>query len=196
MDSIRHMTIDELLGATASASVAPAAGSNVAITAAVGGSLIEMATVHGDFSRTEDDPDPATLRARAHETRDRLLDLADRDADLVDRAFDADDERPRPEPTALLEVPLRIGECCLELLDVGREVRDRGAGLVTADATCGCWLVAAAGGASVAIGRTNLPMVATEERRVRFRDRIEALEGTVSDAVADLQDGPGSSPTE
>lgn len=186
-------TIDEFLATVASSQVAPSAGAVTAVNGAMATALCEMVCVH-----TGDEATSAALSA-AHEEltarRERLLELADEDGEAVDRvqtAFEADADETH-EQAALqraTEVPLRIAETCLDVVQHAVVVAEDGTQNALVDAVVGAKLAYAALDASLEIARTNLHLIEDEEFAEEVRTRAEqaetAGEAARSDAVEQL----------
>jgi formiminotetrahydrofolate cyclodeaminase len=173
--------IDDFLSDVASERVTPAGGTVTAVVGAAGASLCEMGCLH-----TAAD-DPATelvgvgedLRRR----RQRLLTLADADADAVEALLAAADDDAR-ETRRAVGVPLAVAEACAAVVDGGVPVIEVGNRTVISDAVAGVTLAGAAVRASAFTVRTNLSGITDPAFAERVRDRVVVAERSATDASA------------
>jgi len=140
--------------------VTPAGGTAAAVGGAVGTALCEMACLHtiGKDGYADVEAEMVELREEFRTRRERLLDLADRDAAAVDDLFDA--SREDADRTVAMKratgVPLAIAEACLPVLEGAGVVAEKGNANAVPDAVTGAFLVRAALEACVATVRSNL----------------------------------------
>ena len=191
--------IGRFLDDVASARVAPAGGTVVAVAGAMGAALCEMACVHTISAREADDGDEGAAPERSFEElredfarqRRRLLALADQDATLVDDLFGGD----ASEPTERLEkratgIPLATAEASLIVLEEAAVVVDRGRSGVVADARAGAYLADATLRASLSTVRVNATALSDRPFAETMTERADTLAKSAAAVRRDvLQDG-------
>lgn len=206
------MTYDDVpIGAflddIASERVAPAGGSAVAITGAMGAALCEMVCIHTLAARPSDrtqgsdegaqhadletpgaDPDDRgadleDLGADLARQRRSLLALAAQDGAVVEELFgggrDGTDDRLAKRATG---IPLAIAEAALVVLEDAAILIEQGRSAVAADARTGAYLADAAIDASIATVRINLESHADRAFTAKIEDRIDGLERSAASA--------------
>ncbi|RLM53573.1 formimidoyltetrahydrofolate cyclodeaminase [Halobellus sp. Atlit-31R] len=186
--------LGEFLDDIASEQVAPAGGSVIATTGAMGAALCEMVCVH-TIAAGDAETSTATLgdlREDLERRRRSLLALADRDAAVVEELFGA----RRGQPSARLAkratgVPLAIAEACLHVLEDADRVIDLGAGGVVADARIGASLADSALRASLWMVRANLDTLAESSFAAEVADRAAAVERAAADLSVSLGNPTG-----
>jgi len=164
--------IGEFLAGIASSRVTPAGGSGTAIVGAVGASLCEMASIHTVEKAGDESVPPELLGAgETLETqRERLLTLADADADVVDALFGSGDNQADERLVKrAIGIPLTIARACLTVIEAAEAVAETGTRTALPDAATGVMLARAALQASVFTVRTNLDAVSDQS----FVERIE-----------------------
>lgn len=141
--------IDDFLSAVASESVVPAGGTTAAVVGATGAALCEMVCLHtigaDDVDPDRDDATLPSIRDDLRWYRERLLALADADADAVATllaAQPADDATP--EAKRATGVPLAVAEACAAVLDHAAVVTEAGTPVAVPDAVTGAFLARAA----------------------------------------------------
>jgi formiminotetrahydrofolate cyclodeaminase len=172
MTSYRTQPISEFLAGIASSRVTPAGGSGTAVAGAIGASLCEMCCVH-TVEKAESESVPLEL-LEAGETletqRERLLALADADAEVVDALFGSGDGQGDERLLKrAIGVPLTIARGCLTVVESAEVVADTGTRTALADAATGVMLARAALQASLFTARSNLDAVPDQS----FVDGIE-----------------------
>jgi formiminotetrahydrofolate cyclodeaminase len=190
--------IGRFLDDVASARVAPAGGTVVAVAGAMGAALCEMACVHTISAREADDDGGEASERSFEELREdfarqrrRLLALADQDATLVDELFGGD----ASEPTERLEkratgIPLATAEASLIVLEEAAVVVDRGRSGVVADARAGAYLADATLRASLSTVRVNATALSDRPFAETMTERADTLATSAAAVRRDvLQDG-------
>lgn len=183
------MPVDEFLSAVASSSVAPAAGTSVAVTGAIGAALCEMTCRHTvGKAGYEDVADEMAATADDLETiRERLLELADADAEIVDDLRDASDAEFEDAMERSTGVPLAIAEACLAVLDHAVDVTESGNENALADAHSGAILAESALRAALGIVRTNLAYSDDTAFVETIEDRVSGIEADATAASGEIQ---------
>ncbi len=176
-------TIGEFLERVGSTQLTPSGGAVAAIGGALGAALCEMVCAH-----TDDEP-LAESAAQVATCRERLLDLADEDAAAVRTFQDAQtavdtgtvdaEQEPRTARQRLLDVPVRIAETCLVVVEWTTRVLADANPRTVADGVTGALLAHAALQAAVHTARTN------SDGNEATRDRLATIE---ADAAAALQE--------
>ncbi|MFW6384233.1 MAG: cyclodeaminase/cyclohydrolase family protein [Halodesulfurarchaeum sp.] len=182
---------DDVLEAVASDRVAPASGTVVAVTAASGTALAEMAVTH---SRDHHDPQGARSQrlADARSTlrghRAVLLSLAVADAGVVDRLFgggySSTPERERRRATA---VPLSTAEAAVDALTLVAELGSVIARTVRTDLRAGVGILGSAALVSADTARENLEAFGSDGVAQTCRSRLEAVETAIATTLARLE---------
>lgn len=192
-------SIDEFLDAIASETVAPASGSAVATTGAMGAALCEMACVHTLGNDPEEVPiDLEGLRDRLRTKRGQLLRLAGQDTQVIETVFAATSADPTPADTdRLVGIPVSIAEAGLAVIEMGSTVVDGVDRTVVADARAGLLLADASFEGALWLVRNNLDRVSDAARVEQTEERVADLVETRTGIDADLADSvrsdqPGS----
>lgn len=193
------MPISAFLDAIASEEAAPATGTAVAITGAVGAALCEMVCVHmsnAEAGTADDASVPGSdalgtdasdagsdepgelpkLRGRLERRRRKLLALGDRDAALVDGLFGDGGEPSTRLRRRAAGIPLAVSETALDVLVDAGAAHRRGRPGVAADAKTGAYLADAAVGASVETVRINTAALPDDRVAADLEDRAAAVE--------------------
>jgi len=177
-------TVEALVDGIASERVAPAGGTALAVSGAMGAALCEMCCVH-TLARGSDDANGdervADLRADLARHRETLLALADRDAAVVDELFGSGSGDAAPEARKrAATVPLAIAETALDVCRAAEEVIDRGRGDAVADAETGRYLAESAFRGALATARRSLALL-DDPAAADLRERLDALEAAAAD---------------
>lgn len=190
----RDQPFGRFLDDVASENVIPAGGTATALVGATGASLCEMGCIHTVGKEGYDDvaAELAAAREDLEDRRTRLLDLADADADAVERLLAASDEA-EGDLTAVKRattVPLSIAELCLEVLKRGETVSEAASPTVLPDVGVGVCLTQSALRASVFTVRTNLGHVDdasfVEDARERAADAETGAESVFGRVAENL----------
>ena len=199
--SYDDVRIGAFLDDVASERVAPAGGTVVAVTGAMGAALCEMACVHTMSARETSDAtvqhgtDGAaersfdSIRGDLARRRRELLALAAQDATLVDELFGSD----AGEPTDRLAkraagIPLATAESSLAVLEAAVVV-ERGRSGVAADARAGAYLADAAVQASISTVRVNAAALSDRSFAETMTARADALSASAADVRSDVLGG-------
>ncbi len=187
MTSYRTQPIGEFLAGIASSRVTPAGGSGTAVAGAIGTSLCEMVCIH-TVEKAGDEFVPPEL-VEAGETletqRERLLTLADADADVVDALFGSGKNRGNERLVKrAIGIPLTVARACLAIVESAEIVAETGTRTVLADAATGVVLTRAALQASVFTARSNLDAVPDQS----FVDGIERRTAEIERSAAETSD--------
>lgn len=177
--------LDDVAGGT----VPPAGGTVAAVVGAMGAALARMVCVNST-DRPSSGGDLADARERLDRHRERLLDLAGRDAAAVEEmmaAAGADEDYVGTEEAT--GVPLAIAEECLGVLEAAADVAERSNQNLVVDATSGAYFADAGVGSAVAMVRTNVEHLendtVAEEASSRV-DRIETRAAELRDRIAEV----------
>lgn len=189
--------IGEFLADVASEQVTPSGGSVAALGGAMGAALCEMVCIHTTDTAG---PDVAAdelreIGATLADCRERLLTLADEDAEAVDAvgaAFESEDEvRIQATSKHSTEVPLETAEVCLAVVKHARRVTAKGSPVAVPDAAAGALLAAAALHACVSTVRANLNTIDDEPFVMAMKQRADeaeaAGEAALDEAVANAE---------
>lgn len=135
-------SVDQFLSDVASADVTPAGGTVAAVVGASGAALCEMVCIHtGERDGTGDTTGLTAVRDDLRHLRERLLVLADSDADAVDELLTTHHEgHVGTEAKQAAGVPLAIAEACLSVLEHATTVTERGTPNAVPDAVTGAAL--------------------------------------------------------
>jgi len=193
--SYADRTIREFLDDVASHEVTPAGGTTAALGGAMGTALCEMVCLHttGRDGSGDGAPELAEIRDDLAGQRERLLDLADRDAEVVEEllaTFRDGGDRAAAQKRAT-GVPLAIADACAPVLEHAVVVTERGTPNAVPDAGIGAYLVRAALDATVFTVRTNLDHLSdpafTDEMETRAADLERSAERSFERIVANLE---------
>lgn len=182
-------TIADFLSAIASEQIAPASGSAVAVTGAIGASLCEMTCLH--LQRTTNEADTAsdlsTDREQLTSHRNQLLQLADQDAQVIQTVFTGSNgSTSQADIKRSVGVPLAIAETCLEIVAIGMEMVELTDKPVGADVNSGIALTQAAHKAALFVASSNLEMISDPSDSAEFEKRIAQLMDDGTDVVEDF----------
>jgi len=197
--SYDDVRIGAFLDDVASERVAPAGGTVVAVTGAMGAALCEMACVHTMSAQETSDAtvqhgtDGAaersfdSIRGDLARRRRELLALAAQDATLVDELFGSD----AGEPTDRLAkraagIPLATAESSLAVLEDAAVVVERGRSGVAADARAGAYLADAAVQASISTVRVNAAALSDRSFAETMAARADALSASAADVRSEV----------
>lgn len=194
-------SIEAFLDAVASAAVAPAGGTVVAVVGAAGAALCEMACVHtlraDEIPRSEHPLGP--VRSELERRREGLLTLADADARVVDAAFGSAgddgvtdgkpaDGRERRILKRTIGIPLTIAESCGTVIELGASVIDGATHGVVVDAWAGLSIARAALEAAAFTVRSNLAEAVDPRFDDRIRTRLAETEHAAATVFARITD--------
>jgi formiminotetrahydrofolate cyclodeaminase len=174
-------TVDELLATVAAETSAPGGGSVAAVVTAFAAALVAMAA---RFSR-EHWEDAAGVVAQAETLRQKVLPLADEDAEAYETVLEAlrlppdigPDRRDEALGAALsraADVPLAIAEAALDVATLAAELAERGNPNLRGDAATAALLAEAAVRATANLVEINLGTREGDERLQRARELVEA----------------------
>ncbi|MFD1599930.1 cyclodeaminase/cyclohydrolase family protein [Halobellus rarus] len=197
--SYDDVRIGAFLDDVASERVAPAGGTVVAVTGAMGAALCEMACIHTMSARDAVDQTVRNgadgeaerpfeaIRGDLARRRRELLALAEQDATLVDELFGSD----AGEPTDRLEkraagIPLATAESSLAVLNAAAVVVERGRSGVAADARAGAYLADAAVQASLSTVRVNAAALSDRSFAETMAARADALSASAADVRSEV----------
>ena len=200
--SYDDVRIGAFLDDVASERVAPAGGTVVAVTGAMGAALCEMACIHTMSARETSDAAVRygtdgeversfeAIRGDLARRRRELLALATQDATLVDELFGGD----AGEPADRLEkraagIPLATAESSLAVLQDAAVVVGRGRSGVVADARSGAFLADAAVQASLSTVRVNAAALSDRSFAETMAARADALSASAADVRSDVLGG-------
>ena len=185
MSSPTEQSLGSFLDEVASERVAPAGGTAIATTGAMGAALCEMVCIHTLAARDTDARSLPALRSDLERQRRSLLALAAQDAAVVDELFGGDGEGPSERLSKrAVGIPLAVAESCLRVLEIAERVIEQGRGGVVADARIGASLAAAALRAALWMVRGNLDALSAPSFAADVADRADAIERAAAD-VAD-----------
>lgn len=178
--TVADRSLGTFLDGVASEQVTPSGGAVAAAVGAMGTALCEMVCLHTDGADTDDAIDLRAVRTELAERRERLLELADEDADAVDAvgaafAGDADAEQRRAAAERATEVPLETAETALLVLERAVPVTEAGNPNAVPDGVTGAVLVHATVEASVATVRANLDMLGDDVAAEMDRRAAEVM---------------------
>lgn len=170
-------SIERVLDQMASETVAPASGSAIATTGAMGAALCEMTCVHTlDNEPAEAPMDLRDPRDRLRNTRGELLALAGEDARVIERVFSPSSPDPTSADTErILEVPVSIAEAGVQVIEIGGTLVDEIDRAVVADAKTGVILANAAFEGALWIVTDNLGQVSDASVVARTEERVGTL---------------------
>jgi methenyltetrahydrofolate cyclohydrolase len=174
-------TVDELLATVAAETSAPGGGSVAAVVTAFAAALVAMAA---RFSR-EHWEDAAGVVAQAETLRQKVLPLADEDAEAYETVLEAlrlppdigPDRRDEALGAALsraADVPLAIAEAALDVATLAAELAERGNPNLRGDAATAALLAEAAVRATANLVEINLGTREGDDRLKRARELVEA----------------------
>ncbi|WP_231188682.1 cyclodeaminase/cyclohydrolase family protein [Haladaptatus sp. DYF46] len=168
--SYRDQSLGGFLSNIASTEVTPAGGTSAAVIGATGASLCEMVCLHtiGKQEAADVDRELADIRDDLRTQRNQLLDLADTDAEVVDKLIATSEENQSTMKRAT-GVPLAVAEACLNIIDHGPTVTERGNQNAIPDAGAGVFFAQSALQASIFIVRSNLEQITDQS----FVDEVE-----------------------
>ena len=187
MPSPTEQSLSSFLDEVASERVAPAGGTAIAATGAMGAALCEMVCIHTLAARDADADTSSlpALRSDLERQRRSLLALAAQDAAVVDELFGGDGEGPSERLSKrAVGIPLAVAESCFRVLEVAERVTELGSGGVVADARIGASLAAAALQAALWMVRGNLDALSAPSFAADIADRADAIERAAAD-IAD-----------
>jgi len=186
MTNYSAQPIGEFLAGTASTHVTPAGGSATAVVGAIGASLCEMVCVHTVEKADGGAVPPAVVEAgeRLETGRERLLRLADADAEVVVALFGSDGN-PRNERLLkrAVGVPLTIARACLTVIETAEVVAETGTRIALPDAATGVMLARSALQASLFTVRSNLDHVPDRVFGDGIERRAAELERSTEEAT-------------
>jgi formiminotetrahydrofolate cyclodeaminase len=173
-------TVDDLLATVAAETSAPGGGSVAAVVTAFAAALVAMAA---RFSR-EHWEDAAGVVAQAETLRQKVLPLADEDAEAYETVLEAlrlppdigPDRRDEALGAALsraADVPLAIAEAALDVATLAAELAERGNPNLRGDAATAALLAEAAVRATANLVEINLGTREGDERLQRARELVE-----------------------
>jgi methenyltetrahydrofolate cyclohydrolase len=173
-------TVDELLATVAAETSAPGGGSVAAVVTAFAAALVAMAA---RFSR-EHWEDAAGVVAQAETLRQKVLPLADEDAEAYETVLEAlrlppdigPDRRDEALGAALsraADVPLAIAEAALDVATLAAELAERGNPNLRGDVATAALLAEAAVRATANLVEINLGTREGDERLQRARELVE-----------------------
>ncbi|WP_435185405.1 cyclodeaminase/cyclohydrolase family protein [Halobellus sp. EA9] len=176
-------TVADLAGGIAAERVAPAGGTALAVSGAMGAALCEMCCVHSAGDVPDRDAERlADCRAALERHRVTLLALADQDAAVVDELFGSGSgESTARDRKRAATVPFTVAETTLEVLRLAETVVDLGRGAVVADAETGICLTESAFRGSLATARRSLAWLDDPDFGADLRERLDALEAAAAD---------------
>jgi formiminotetrahydrofolate cyclodeaminase len=182
---IQAYTIAEFLSEIASENVAPAGGSAVAVTGAMGSALCEMTCIHTLNSNPSGAhaSEITTTRDQLAAQRQTLLQLAGEDARVIETVFKGSDAS-QAEVNRSLGVPVSIAETCLGVLEQGATIGEWTDRAVGADANTGLMLANGSLRAAIFIANSNLDQVSDQSFVTRMEGRIAEIVAA-ADAIAD-----------
>jgi formiminotetrahydrofolate cyclodeaminase len=174
-------TVDDLLATVAAETSAPGGGSVAAVVTAFAAALVAMAA---RFSR-EHWEDAAGVVAQAETLRQKVLPLADEDAEAYETVLEAlrlppdigPDRRDEALGAALsraADVPLAIAEAALDVATLAAELAERGNPNLRGDAATAALLAEAAVRATANLVEINLGTREGDDRLKRARELVEA----------------------
>jgi formiminotetrahydrofolate cyclodeaminase len=173
-------TVDDLLATVAAETSAPGGGSVAAVVTAFAAALVAMAA---RFSR-EHWEDAAGVVAQAETLRQKVLPLADEDAEAYETVLEAlrlppdigPDRRDEALGAALsraADVPLAIAEAALDVATLAAELAERGNPNLRGDVATAALLAEAAVRATANLVEINLGTREGDERLQRARELVE-----------------------
>ena len=173
-------TVDDLLATVAAETSAPGGGSVAAVVTAFAAALVAMAA---RFSR-EHWEDAAGVVAQAETLRQKVLPLADEDAEAYETVLEAlrlppdigPDRRDEALGAALsraADVPLAIAEAALDVATLAAELAERGNPNLRGDVATAALLAEAAVRATANLVEINLGTREGDERHQRARELVE-----------------------
>jgi formiminotetrahydrofolate cyclodeaminase len=194
-------SLQSFLDQVASAEPAPGGGTVAALSGALGASLVAMVcrlTV-GKKGYEAVSAEMQTILPRAEALQRELTELMQADTDAYARVMDAyklpkttDDEkaaRTRAIQTALqhaADVPLRVAECCAQVLELARVVAEKGNKNAASDGGVGA-LMAVAGLRGAAFNvLINLNSISDEAFKQERRARVTALQTHAERAAREI----------
>ena len=188
--SFAEMTCKEFVSELSSKSPVPGGGGASALAAAVGMALSNMVAslTIGKKKYADVEQDMILLKNRGVELQEKLLQMADRDAEVFEplsRAYglpkNTEEEREYKKQvmeSALKEaaaVPLEIMELCCQAIDLAEEASQKGSKIAISDAGVSAALLGAAlRGAALNIF-INTKSMADAEYAAKLNERAEAL---------------------
>lgn len=183
----RTETIADFLDAVASSQVTPAGGTTAAVVGAMGASLCEMVCVHTVEKDEHEDvaAELSDVRDDLTQERQRLLELADADADAVDALLDADGESEQAATKRATGVPLAIAESCLHVVEDAVVVTEKGTPTAVPDAATGAFLAHGALQASAFTVRYNVERI-DEAFAAEMDQRATEVESKAETAVGQV----------
>lgn len=182
MDELGQQRIDDLLESIASDSIAPAAGTSIAVAGAVGIAQLDMAAIHLD------DVERKSLREQLLADRTRMLELGASDATLVDEAFGSAGEITDEMYHQLAEIPLTTAELALSSIQTGLELIDDRDEPAVPDAICGLWLLRSVLEAARMIARINIPYLPETSDQEAMEDRLEAVDDASGACITAIEE--------
>jgi formiminotetrahydrofolate cyclodeaminase len=159
------------------ARASPAAGSAAALAGALGVALlIKLARL----TRPQDIPDHDQLLARLLAARDRLMALAQADAEALiawmrTQRLPADDPARQAALWAMVDVPLEAAELCQAIVIEAQPLLERGHPPALPDGQVGIQLLDACRRAQCSLVRANLPALADVALIETVQIRLEQL---------------------
>jgi glutamate formiminotransferase/formiminotetrahydrofolate cyclodeaminase len=193
-DSFLDRTTQDLLDLFAAGRNTPGAGSAVALTGALAGSVLQTVARHtikaAEGSKRREVYAPFHERAEAllAETRDRSLRLreaVDADAAAFDQFWQDRTEAALQRAT---DIPIEIAEHCVALAEIGLELHERGFRNAQGEAAAATLSAIASGETAAYIATLNLRSAGdwAEERKGKVRSlrhRLRELRGLVEERI-------------
>ncbi len=180
-----EMTVKDFTEVLASREPVPGGGGTSALVGALGTALGGMtgALTKGKKKYADVEDDIARLIDDARDTRQRLLDLIDADAEAFRPLSEAYGMPPGPEKDTLMEeclvraaeTPLAIMRECARAVDITSELAEKGSILALSDAGCGALFAGAALKGSVLNVYVNTNLMKNRERAAEMEREAETL---------------------
>lgn len=196
---IRSDTIEGFLDGVAGEHPTPGGGSSAAVAGAMGAALVAMV---GRLTAGKGKYESVAARMeelipRADEARERLLALADRDAEAFDRVMAAmkmsketvEERAVRSEALGsasaeAADVPLRVARLALEVLALAIEAIESGNPNAASDGAAGAQLLAASSRSAIYNVEINLGSLKDPATVERLRAEVAELTARVTDLLA------------
>lgn len=187
-------TVGALLSEVASPTITPAGGVCAAVVGAVGAALCEMACIHTVRKNGDAAAGLAATGDQLAAHRERLLGLADADAEAAEALFDALDggRDAGREAKRATGVPLAVAECGVAVLEAAAVVAREGTDTVRSDVVTGAFCADAARRGAVFTVRTNADYLADPSFVEEMDRRTAEIEAAAAEALESVEAATGA----
>ena len=194
-----HESCQDFTKLLASKTPVPGGGGAAALVGALGAALCSMVgnfTV-GKKKYAEFEDDVKSILVKAGELQARLLELVDKDAEAFAPLAEAygipkdDPERESRLEAALLNActaPIEMIKCCDEVVDLLKEMLEKGSKLLISDVGCGAVLCRAAVESAAINVFVNTALLKNREDSEKLESLVDETSGRIYSEVSEIVD--------